>query len=363
MIEYFEFCGSHGIVIKPQFVSYEFNTLYLTQTYIDEVHALAIGNFLFNAREVKTKKLYNLIIDECQMKDEAFANLLEGCLRQSVMKGKIIRTQYLSNISYSCNEFGPKSLEVLGKLVPQLTNIQFHNIPFVNGFNHSLLNDLLNKFTLNSNMLMKLRVSNINLCNTQAVETLCQIISNTKVLQLLNVSWARLSCQHLSMISARLIDRVLSLRSVDLSYNRLQFNQDHNADEFYFTQIFMDNLIAYLDKSILINHLKLSGMSYDQESIIKIVERIARSPLLMSIHLNDNEINRDYDFLNKILEYFNLGEDDLHECNRSKLIQNQTAQKNPKAGYTENDSIDFKTYMKKFLGFNNLDDKMDLNVR
>ena len=123
MIEYFEFCGSHGIVIRPQFVSYEFNTLYLTQTYIDEVHALAIGNFLFNAREVKTKKLYNLIIDECQMKDEAYANLLEGCLRQSVMKGKIIGTQYLSNISYSCNEFGPKSLEVLGELVPQLTNI------------------------------------------------------------------------------------------------------------------------------------------------------------------------------------------------------------------------------------------------
>ena len=83
----------------------------------------------------------------------------------------------------------------------------------------------------------------------------------------------------------------------------------------------------------------------------------------MSIHLNDNEINRDYDFLNKILEYFNLGEDDLHECNRSKLIQNQTAQKNPKAGYTEKDTIDFKTHMKKFLGFNNLDDKMDLNVR
>ena len=125
----------------------------------------------------------------------------------------------------------------------------------------------------------------------------------------------------------------------------------------------MDNMIAYLDKSILINHLKLSGMSYSQEAITQIVERIARSPLLMSIHLNDNEINRDYQFLDKILNYFNLGEDDLHEVGRSQMIQNQTFKKNPKAGYTDKDEIDFKAQMKKFLGFNNLDAKMDLNVR
>ena len=166
MKEYFEFCEANRIVIKPEFVSFEYNTLYLSQNIIDKVHGYAIGQFLYNSRLVESRKLFNLIIDECQMKDEVFAQLLEGCYRQSEFRGEVIRVQYLSNLSYSNNEFGPKSLEFLGKLIPSLANIQFHNIPFVSGFNHSLINDLLNKMTLNTQMLMKLRISNISLNNT-----------------------------------------------------------------------------------------------------------------------------------------------------------------------------------------------------
>ena len=47
------------------------------------------------------------------------------------------------------------------------------------------------------------------------------------------------------------------------------------------------------------------------------MESVASSPLLISLHLSDNDINRDYKYLNEVLEYFDLGEDDLHEANRS----------------------------------------------
>ena len=166
---------------------------------------------------------------------------------------------------------GRKSLEVLRKLIPQLTNIQLHNVPFVNGFNHELLIQLTDELSYNTQMLMKLRISSINLNHRQIVDTLCQIITSTRVLQMINFSWAQFSCEHLSMISSCLCDRVLSLRSIDFSFNRLNFNEELNWNEYYFSQKFVESLNEFLEKSILINHLKLSGMNYSQKGILQIV--------------------------------------------------------------------------------------------
>ena len=74
-------------------------------------------------------------------------------------------------------------------------------------------------------------------------------------------------------------------------------------------------------------------MNLDKKAVFEVVESVSASPLLISLHLSDNDINRDYKYLNEVLEYFNLGEDDLHEANRSQLIQNQTWI-NPAGGYT-----------------------------
>lgn len=83
---------------------------------------------------------------------------------------------------------------------------------------------------------------------------------------------------------------------------------------------FLENLSKFLKQSILINHLKLQGMSLTRYAVHKVVESVANSPLLISLHLSDNDINRDYKYLNEVLNYFDLGEDDLHEANRSQLV-------------------------------------------
>mgnify|MGYP003854278695 CR=1 FL=1 len=88
---------------------------------------------------------------------------------------------------------------------------------------------------------------------------------------MINFSWAQFSCEHLSMISSCLCDRVLSLRSIDFSFNRLNFNEELNQNEYYFSQKFVEGLNEFLEKSILINHLKLSGMNYSQKGILQIV--------------------------------------------------------------------------------------------
>jgi hypothetical protein len=88
---YFEFCEQHKIVIQPQFVSFDYNTLYISQKFIDLTHGCAIGEFLYNARLSWSRRIFTLIIDECYMKDEVFAKLLEGCYRQCTFdaNGKI----------------------------------------------------------------------------------------------------------------------------------------------------------------------------------------------------------------------------------------------------------------------------------
>ena len=43
MKEYFEFCQANRIVIQPHFVSFDYNTLYISQIYVDATHGQAIG--------------------------------------------------------------------------------------------------------------------------------------------------------------------------------------------------------------------------------------------------------------------------------------------------------------------------------
>ena len=59
-------------------------------------------------------------------------------------------------------------------------------------------------------------------------------------------------------------------------------------------------------------------MAFNTATLYEIAESIARSPLLMSVHMSDNEVYRDYAMMNDILNLFNMGETDLHEVNRSQ---------------------------------------------
>ena len=78
MKKYCERCQASNIVIQPFFLSFEHNTLYLSQNHIDTVHGEALQEFLINVKQVPHRRIYKLIVDECMMKDEVFALLLEG---------------------------------------------------------------------------------------------------------------------------------------------------------------------------------------------------------------------------------------------------------------------------------------------
>lgn len=67
-----------GKVVQPLFLSMEHNTLYLSQSHIDLVHGEALRDFLVGTGKLPHRRIYKLIIDECKMKDEVFAMLLDG---------------------------------------------------------------------------------------------------------------------------------------------------------------------------------------------------------------------------------------------------------------------------------------------
>ena len=45
-------------------------------------HGRALNEYLETVRSVKEKVIYKLVIDQCSMKDEVFAEILEGCFKQ-----------------------------------------------------------------------------------------------------------------------------------------------------------------------------------------------------------------------------------------------------------------------------------------
>jgi hypothetical protein len=85
----------------------------------------------------------------------------------------------------------------------------------------------------------------MNLNNPRIVRYICEVIMKTKVLQLVNLSWAHLDCQSLSTICSKLPERLLSLRAIDFSYNKLNFNPEYPEDLKHSTD-FVNYLLNFL---------------------------------------------------------------------------------------------------------------------
>jgi len=57
-------------------------------------------------------------------------------------------------------------------------------------------------------------------------------------------------------------------------------------------------------------------MNFTKIELMELCKIMFRLPLVMSIHLNDNEINRDQEMLSEVLDIFGIREEDMIELNR-----------------------------------------------
>lgn len=172
-------------------------------------------------RGLKEKRIYRLVIDQCGMLDEVFAQILEGCLKQcKLFQGTgLPEIQYLTTLVYTGNKFGPLSLEVLTKLLPGMIDLTIGGISESGGFNRDLLGKLVKNIADQAPKLMKLKIANIFMNYNEIVDNLCAILDASRVMQSIDFSWASLSAQALAKISKAFMARLKSLRTIDLSYN------------------------------------------------------------------------------------------------------------------------------------------------
>lgn len=97
-----DFCISHGVVPLPLlFSNIEGTTLALFGYNIGS-QASGIQSIL-KSLPSKSMVIEVLVLNNCNLKDEGFAMILEGLIHQDC----------LSSITYTKDEFGPKSMEQL----------------------------------------------------------------------------------------------------------------------------------------------------------------------------------------------------------------------------------------------------------
>ena len=76
----------------------------------------------------------------------------------------------------------------------------------------------------------------------------------------------------------------------------------------------------FFELTDLLNHLDISGMNYDDRSLIMLCESLSCCPNLMAIHLNDTNLmeHRNEGLLKEILFIFDLGHHDAASVCRAK---------------------------------------------
>lgn len=174
----------------------------MAQYAMSEEQCLALRNFLISQLSLTSLSanpaslvtppqfLDVIVLDNCGLSDEGFAQVLVGLLAQKTIR----------SISYLNNRIGSKSVRVLEDLLDgnksqvELFEFNLHNTEGLSIDLARRLTRLLEK----SRDLLNLKLSQINLNDEEVVQSLCSIIStNHKTLQRFDISATCLCSKYL----------------------------------------------------------------------------------------------------------------------------------------------------------------------
>ena len=108
------------------------------------------------------------------------------------------------------------------------------------------------------------------------------------------------------------------IRDINLSYNHFNFSQE-GSNDFKFSTESMALIRELITKAKLLNHLKLSGMAISPKEILELCKTAMTSNLLMSLHLNDNGITRNMNYLVDVLQIFELTLNDVSNQKKDQI--------------------------------------------
>lgn len=152
-----------------------------------------------------------LVLDDCDLTDEGFAQILVGLLAQKAIR----------SISYLNNKIGKKSVRILQDLLDQkqsgieLFEFCIHN---VDGLTIDLATRLMIYLTLQTN-LVNVKLSRINLNDQNIVRRLCSLISiNSETLQKFDISQSYICPKFLCELADSFLLFPNFARSLNCSY-------------------------------------------------------------------------------------------------------------------------------------------------
>ena len=189
---------------RPPFIFFQPKILFLSQALVSNQQGESMRQYLNDIKNVPGKKVYRLVIDQCSMTDDVFANILDGIISQCISDRDtgIIRIQYLRSIVYSNNSIGYKSMLRLKQLIPSLCDLILNNIHFLgdrdqHGRDFSskdIFYEILQSIGTKSSKLMKLKLTNMSLnqSNSQLLNRVTHVINISKLMIFLDLSWAKL---------------------------------------------------------------------------------------------------------------------------------------------------------------------------
>lgn len=208
-------------------------------------------------------------------------------------------------IIYSNNSMGLRCLNTFKDMATDLIEFRLNNIRFSQRTQVlERLTDILISPTM-SPFLMKLSLSNVNLSEMKICEAVADLLHAKKYLQYVDLSWSSLSPKQLEMITRVLVEMQTQLRDVNLSYNKLSFH-DERSSAFKYSVASISNLKLLLKKARILNHVNFSGMNIEWSRLLDLCQCIVKAPLIMGVHLSDNNISQRMEYFLEILDVFDM---------------------------------------------------------
>jgi len=73
----------------------------------------------------------------------------------------------------------------------------------------------------------------------------------------------------------------------------------------------LENITEFLKNAAILNHINFSGMGIPQQELTALCSNMNECPMLIGIHLDNNGIMDDQQFMHDILDLFGLGREDI----------------------------------------------------
>lgn len=167
--------------------------------------------------------------------------------------------------------------------------------------------------------LMKLALTKVNLSDQRNFKSLLALLKEKKHVQYVDLSFTDLTTRQLSELTQRFVDMYMQLRDINLSYNRLNFSRT-DMPSFGYSIKAIENLRALMKKAKILNHVNFSGMNIPKSYMTRLCQAIVDCQLLMGVHLNDNGITLQQDYLAELCAILKLQVKDAPK-RRASLIE------------------------------------------